>query len=292
MYGKLFESTYTGSMVGKGADVFAVWTYIIAHTKPDGRVEVNPILTGMVLGMTPEAVTAALAFLQDIDPASRNKEHDGKRLIREAEYVYFVPSSAKYRGLTSDAERRDYERQRKAEWRSRQPKPVPKDVRDSPGIVPVLSISADADSDADTEAEEREETEHGFSRIPEPLTLTATPSPADPRPRKTRRGRNGVEPGSQDTALQNNAQARGTRLPEGYQLDAEMRAFAESLGLNAADVFVVFCDYWRSKPGIAGRKSDWLATWRNWCRREGEAHGAAAQSGMSAGIERFKRGEV
>jgi hypothetical protein len=27
-----------------------------------------------------------------------------------------------------------------------------------------------------------------------------------------------------------------------------------------------FADYWHSKPGAAARKSDWAATWRNWCR--------------------------
>ena len=27
-----------------------------------------------------------------------------------------------------------------------------------------------------------------------------------------------------------------------------------------------FHDYWVAKPGKEGRKLDWLATWRNWCR--------------------------
>jgi hypothetical protein len=29
----------------------------------------------------------------------------------------------------------------------------------------------------------------------------------------------------------------------------------------------VFRDYWVAQPGAAGRKTDWLATWRNWVRR-------------------------
>lgn len=29
-----------------------------------------------------------------------------------------------------------------------------------------------------------------------------------------------------------------------------------------------FRDYWASQPGQKGRKADWLATWRNWCRNE------------------------
>lgn len=31
-----------------------------------------------------------------------------------------------------------------------------------------------------------------------------------------------------------------------------------------------FCDYWRGVPGTKGRKLDWVATWRNWMRREHE----------------------
>ncbi|MFN9115505.1 MAG: hypothetical protein ACK5XN_36070, partial [Bacteroidota bacterium] len=28
-----------------------------------------------------------------------------------------------------------------------------------------------------------------------------------------------------------------------------------------------FADYWRGVPGARGRKLDWQATWRNWCRK-------------------------
>lgn len=39
---------------------------------------------------------------------------------------------------------------------------------------------------------------------------------------------------------------------------------------RAAKTFEIFKDYWGGKPGAAGRKSDWMGTWRNWCRREEE----------------------
>ena len=45
----------------------------------------------------------------------------------------------------------------------------------------------------------------------------------------------------------------------------------EDLGWEAAhalSVFDKFRDYWIAQPGVKGRKSDWLATWRNWCRKE------------------------
>jgi hypothetical protein len=32
MYGKIFESLYRGSMVGKGSPMFAVWGYVIPES--------------------------------------------------------------------------------------------------------------------------------------------------------------------------------------------------------------------------------------------------------------------
>lgn len=37
------------------------------------------------------------------------------------------------------------------------------------------------------------------------------------------------------------------------------------VGRAATDAFI---DYWKAQPGQRGRKTDWLATWRNWMRRE------------------------
>jgi hypothetical protein len=51
-----------------------------------------------------------------------------------------------------------------------------------------------------------------------------------------------------------------------------------------------FRDYWRAKPGAGGRKLDWDATWRNWCRnaedrapqRRDDAHSRRLQHFQSA----------
>lgn len=36
------------------------------------------------------------------------------------------------------------------------------------------------------------------------------------------------------------------------------------------EVSDTFRDYWRAQPGQKGLKADWEATWRTWCRREGQ----------------------
>lgn len=120
-----------------------------------------------------------------------------------------------------------------------------------------------------------------------------------------------------DTSLRSVARARppdangqshpaaktGSRVPPDWQPSPEDRVFAESEGLNGAQLSRTvgsFRDYWLAKPGADGRKADWSATWRNWIRRETSR--PAGQSGPQerptrgvhsalAGIEAFSRNE-
>lgn len=64
--------------------------------------------------------------------------------------------------------------------------------------------------------------------------------------------------------------ARGARLPEGWEPDLQA---ATLIGLSDAEARAQaerFKDYWLGVPGSKGRKTDWPATWRNWCRRAAE----------------------
>jgi len=119
MYGKIYESTFTGSMVGTGTNVFAVWRYVIANTKPDNQVELNPRILSAILGTTDAEVASAIDFLCSPDSRSRSKEFKGRRLIKRAEFLYFVPQADKYRGIPNERERRQYFRDKKREQRER-----------------------------------------------------------------------------------------------------------------------------------------------------------------------------
>jgi hypothetical protein len=119
MYGKLFESTFTGSMYGKGAVTFATWGYAIAHTKPDGLVELNAKLISAAIGCKAKDVQAAIDFLCSPDPSSRTKTEDGKRLIREGEFLYRVVNHTLYNSVRNEPQRREYNRLKKRESRAR-----------------------------------------------------------------------------------------------------------------------------------------------------------------------------
>lgn len=61
---------------------------------------------------------------------------------------------------------------------------------------------------------------------------------------------------------------KGTRLPSDWSLPADWSAWCEEHrpDLDPQLVAEGFKDFWIGKPGKDGRKADWLATWRNWCR--------------------------
>jgi hypothetical protein len=119
VYGKIYEQTFTGSMVGNGSNVFAVWAYIIAHTKPDSMVELNPVLLSTILGDSINHVQAAIEILKTPDPESRSKSYDGRRLIEKGPFLYFVPNYLKYHGIPNDASRRQYFAEKQREHRER-----------------------------------------------------------------------------------------------------------------------------------------------------------------------------
>ena len=110
MYGKLFASTFTGSMVGAGTDVFATWGYAIANADAKGAVELNPRLLSAVLGSTPAAIATAIAKLCAEDPESRTKVEEGRRMVREGTFIYRIVNYPEYRRLRDEDERKSYQR--------------------------------------------------------------------------------------------------------------------------------------------------------------------------------------
>jgi hypothetical protein len=77
---------------------------------------------------------------------------------------------------------------------------------------------------------------------------------------------------------------KGTRLPDEWSPQLSEVAFAKQQGMTLEEISLEadkFRDFWCAKPGAGGRKSDWSATWRNWCRnrRSGAGVAGGARSG-------------
>lgn len=114
MYGKIFSSMYTGSMVGAGARVFAVMGYVIANQVPDrevgSQVDLNPKLLSVIIGEPEKEIEAAIEFLCSPDKDSTSGEHQGRRLIKRGQFAYQVVNGAKYRAIKDETQRREYNR--------------------------------------------------------------------------------------------------------------------------------------------------------------------------------------
>lgn len=149
MYGKLFASTFTGSMFGAGPTVFAVWGYVIAHAV-ESTVELNPSLIAATLGADPTDVGAAIDVLCSEDPRSRTKTEGGRRLIHESGFQYRVVNHAAYRSLRNEDDRRAYNRE--AQRKHRKLNSVKRRVND----MSALSAHTEAEAEADPKAEDQE----------------------------------------------------------------------------------------------------------------------------------------
>ena len=165
-FGKIFESTYTGSMVGSGPVVFAVWGYVIANTRPPGVVEINPIILAAMLGSTTESVQNALDFLQAEDARSRSKECGGRRLVGIGEFIYSVPTWQRYREARNDDERKEYMRDYMREYRLK--------IKETDVVKQCVNSSkpqlAKAEAEAEAEAEAKKEGREAHPTPPRQLS--------------------------------------------------------------------------------------------------------------------------
>lgn len=80
---------------------------------------------------------------------------------------------------------------------------------------------------------------------------------------------------------------RATRIPQPWVIDEAMKDWAIERGMDPKWVLrhnERFENYWLAKPGKAGEKTDWRATWRNWLLSEQDktpAYSASAASPVS-----------
>ncbi len=81
------------------------------------------------------------------------------------------------------------------------------------------------------------------------------------------------------SATRSSDERLGTRLPADWQPAPTERDFAADLNLDPEATASTFRDYWAAIPGAKGRKTDWPATWRNWCRRDADNRRTPARGG-------------
>lgn len=138
MYGKLWESMYTGSMRGAGLGPFALMPYVVSNMKPvpvgetiEMRLEINPELLAFVLGTKVGVIEKAIEWACAPDPKSRTKLEGGRRLVKIGEFEYRVVNGWAYTQKKAIERRR--EQLRKAQAKHRSKKKAAKEVSNPPG---------------------------------------------------------------------------------------------------------------------------------------------------------------
>lgn len=173
MFGKAYAQMFTGSMFGKDAVIFAVWTYIIANMQPPSRrdhecyCEVNPALLAATFSTPIDEIDAALLDLESPDPKSRNKRDEGRRIVLAGDgertlgpRQYRVVNGATYRAMRDEEERREQNRVNKNAERQRK-----KATHRQPMSADVINVSqsqpksahgeGEVEVDVDVDGEER-----------------------------------------------------------------------------------------------------------------------------------------
>jgi hypothetical protein len=96
----------------------AVWALILASADKLGESDMQPSIAASLLRISDERAVAAFAVLAAPDPGSKNKEHEGRRILPKEDGRWLLASHAKYQFLASRAaatkRQREYEARQKA----------------------------------------------------------------------------------------------------------------------------------------------------------------------------------
>ena len=111
LYAKAFSSMFDGSMYGAGSDAFAVWLYLLVKSDHFGHIDINPCKLAGEIGMAPDAVERAIEYLGAPDPRSRSKECEGRRIVKEGEFLYHVVNFEKYKEMRDAESKKAYDRE-------------------------------------------------------------------------------------------------------------------------------------------------------------------------------------
>lgn len=116
--------------------VFAVWCAILASKDQDGVTALNPESLALLMSKPGNghhadvgAIQSAWDVLSAPDPGSRNKEHEGRRIIPVGDGRWLVVSHEKYRQKHQKLRRQEQLRDAKARQRERE-------AREKAGLPP------------------------------------------------------------------------------------------------------------------------------------------------------------
>jgi len=119
-YSPLHSGLLTSTLLKEGPDVVAVWALILASTDKLGESDMQPSAAASLLRISDERAKAAFALLSEPDPESKNREHEGRRILRQGDGKWLVVSHAKYQRLASREAATERQRRYEANLKQRE----------------------------------------------------------------------------------------------------------------------------------------------------------------------------
>lgn len=98
----VLDSEFAAStMLKHGPDVVAIWMLLLATTDKLGESYMQPSAAASLLRIEDFRAKTAFEILLAPDPDSKNKEMEGRRILRQTNGKWLVVSHAKYQALAS-----------------------------------------------------------------------------------------------------------------------------------------------------------------------------------------------
>lgn len=110
MYGKVFESIYTGSLYGEW-EAIVTMQQLITLADSKGIVDMTPQAISGVTSIPLDIIKKGLAVLTEPDESSRTEGHEGVRINRlddHREWGWYLVNYDKYKNIRSAEDRREY----------------------------------------------------------------------------------------------------------------------------------------------------------------------------------------
>jgi hypothetical protein len=122
MYAKLYRQMYEGTLVAPGNwEVLVTFQQLLILADCEGVVDMTPDAISRVTTIPPMIITKGIAALEQSDPNSRTPDEDGRRIVRLSDtrpWGWRIVNHAKYRGIRTQDDRREYFRQYRRKQRA------------------------------------------------------------------------------------------------------------------------------------------------------------------------------
>lgn len=149
MYGKVFESIYDGTLYGHW-EAIVTMQQLVVLASADGVVDMTPQAIAARTSIPLEIITKGLKTLSEPDPYTRTPGEEGRRIVlldAHRPWGWRLVNHGKYKRLRNMAEKREADRQRQSEKRSKS-----KDV-----AIVSQNVAKVAHTDADTNTEKQKQ---------------------------------------------------------------------------------------------------------------------------------------